>query len=147
MIVMQDIEIIDVDVAEAMRALEGKPDAQLIDVRTTAEWAFVGYPQLETIGKAVIFVEWQSFPDKANNAGFVPQVVAQLEARNVGMNAELYFICRTGVRSLHAAREMNSVGYLASFNVAKGFEGSQNDAHQRGLIDGWKAAGLPWKQG
>jgi len=144
---MQDIEVFDVDVVATMRALEEKDNAQLIDVRTTAEWAFVGYPSLEQVGKSVIFIEWQSFPDKTANTGFAPQLVAQLEARNVGMDGELYFLCRTGVRSLHAAREMKSLGYMSSFNVAMGFEGSLDGDHRRGSVDGWKAAGLPWQQG
>ena len=142
-----DVEIIDVDVVDTWRALEGTPDAQLIDVRTRAEWAFVGYPNLERIGKSVIFIEWQSFPDKVMNSEFVPQLVAQLEARGVGLGGSLYFLCRTGFRSLAAAREMKSLGYHSSFNVAKGFEGALSDDKKRGTIDGWQAANLPWQQG
>ena len=128
----QVVEIDDVDVNATWAALETNPLAQLIDVRTQAEWAFTGYPTLESIGKKVIFVEWQSFPGKVANLNFAQQVIAELGARGATVNDDLYFLCRTGVRSLKAARALKILGYAACHNVAKGFEGALDGAkHHR----------------
>jgi len=142
-----EIVIEEVDVCQTWRALEAKPSAQMIDVRSKAEWAFVGYPALESIGKSIIFLEWQTFPGNAKNMLFSHRLIEELDARGLGMETELYFLCRTGVRSLKAAREMKQLGYSACFNIAKGFEGKLGDDKHRGAIDGWKAAELPWQQG
>lgn len=137
----------DIDVIATWEALTSKPSAQLIDVRTKAEWAFVGYPSLDRLRKSVIFIEWQSFPGKALNMRFSAELISELNARGAGSDAELYFLCRSGVRSLHAAKEMKQLGYVNCFNVAKGFEGSLDGDKHRGAADGWKAAKLPWVQG
>jgi len=60
---------------------------------------------------------------------------------------DLFFICRSGSRSLAAAKAMAAAGYRACHNVAGGFEGPLDDERHRGYAEGWKAAGLPWLQG
>lgn len=136
----------DVSAAEAWEGLAGEPQAMLIDVRTKAEWAYVGIPNLSAIGKDVLLVEWQSYPAMAVNTDFAEVLSAELERRSVGRETALYFLCRSGVRSLAAAKAMAEAGYDRCFNVAGGFEGPLDGARHRGAVDGWKAAGLPWVQ-
>ena len=137
----------DVPVIDVWGALKANPKAVLIDVRTRSEWAFVGMPDLSEIGGQPVPVEWQTFPDNRLNPAFVEQVTEQLAARSADKDSELYFICRSGGRSLMAARAIAAQGYAHCHNVADGFEGPLDQYRRRGMAAGWKAAGLPWLQG
>jgi rhodanese-related sulfurtransferase len=132
----------DVSPADAWAALSNDPAAQLIDVRTTAEWNFVGLPDLSGANRETQLVEWQSFPTMAPN----PDFVAQVSAANPDKNAPLFFLCRSGARSRSAAIAMTRAGYAHAYNIAGGFEGDLNSARHRGQHKGWKASGLPWRQ-
>lgn len=134
-------------VDEAWTRLQDAERSVLIDVRTRAEWSFVGLPDLAAIGKRVLLVEWQSFPDSAVNGGFVTDLKGELDKLGADRTWDLYFLCRSGVRSLSAAKAMAAEGYERCFNVANGFEGPLDSERHRGGTAGWKAAGLPWGQG
>lgn len=121
--------------------------AVLIDVRTQAEWAYVGVPMLEASMMPVVLQEWQSFPHMNVNPSFGDVLNAELEKAGVDKNASLYFLCRSGVRSLAAAKVMAAMGYKDSFNVSHGFEGDPDENGHRGRHNGWKADNLPWRQG
>ena len=54
-----------VNVESTWKSLALRPRSQLIDVRTRAEWAYVGIPDLSPIGKRAVLVEWQTFPDQS----------------------------------------------------------------------------------
>lgn len=136
----------DVEVTDVWARLSESPRAVLIDVRSRAEWAFVGVPDLSALGKETVFVEWQSYPGMERNAAFSDAVAGELRARGVDRDAELYFLCRSGGRSAAAAATMTAAGHANCFNVAGGFEGQLDDRRHRGTIAGWKAAGLPWIQ-
>jgi rhodanese-related sulfurtransferase len=136
----------DVSVEEVWRVLSTSSRAQLIDVRTRAEWTYVGIPDLTTLGKRAVLVEWQSFPDQAIDSRFAERLKSELEALGVSEEDDLFFICRSGSRSLAAAQAMASAGYRACHNVGTGFEGPLGDDRHRGSVVGWKAAGLPWLQ-
>ena len=138
----------EVSPTEAWRLLNESPDSRLVDVRTRAEWGYVGTPDLSEIDGAPIYVEWAAFPDMSPNPQFVAEVMDALED-NVPQT--LLFICRSGVRSLRAATAVASylddVGKQATcLNVAEGFEGDLNGAGHRGDHNGWKARGLAWRQ-
>ena len=136
----------DVSPQDAWAGLSKSHDAQLIDVRTTAEWTFVGLPDLRPLDKAPILIEWQSYPEMTVNRSFSSALSAELGRRGCDKNAPLYFLCRSGARSRAAAEAMTASGYGACFNVAGGFEGDV-DAHQRrGHVNGWKSVNLPWIQ-
>ena len=129
--------------ADAWQVLERDPKAILIDVRTQPEWEYVGVPNLEQLGRHAIFVEWQTYPDKSLNPDFVDDV------RRAGVPADgpVLLLCRSGVRSLHAAIALTQAGFGSCFNVADGFEGQLDPEQHRGAEgSGWKAAGLPWSQ-
>ena len=132
----------NVNPSEAYAELLADPDAVLVDVRTSAEWSYVGLPDLSGIGKHVIPLEWQRFPDGALNTNFVEQ----LRAAGVGEGAPIYFLCRSGVRSAAAAEVATAAGLGPAYNVSDGFEGPlDHDGHR--TVAGWKVSGLPWRQG
>lgn len=136
----------DVDPLTAYRELASNSTAQLIDVRTRAEWSFVGVPDLGGVGKEPILIEWQSWPHMQVAADFLDKLKAELAARNVGPDASLYFLCRSGVRSAAAAAVAAAEGFEKSFNVSGGFEGPPDQDRHRGSVAGWKANDLPWVQ-
>lgn len=133
---------------ETWRMLEADPGAVLIDVRTRAEWGYVGIPDLRMLGNLFLMVEWARLPDMSVDPGFVDKVVAQLSGQNP---KTLLFLCRSGVRSLGAAKAVlarsEEVGpEVKCINVATGFEGDLDEERHRGNKNGWKVAGLPWRQ-
>ncbi|GAA2151455.1 rhodanese-related sulfurtransferase [Humibacillus xanthopallidus] len=132
----------DVTPAEAWEALSDDPAAVLVDVRTAAEWSYVGLPDLRGLGKDIVRVEWQTYPTGAIN----PDFVAELEGAGVDRSATVYFLCRSGVRSVAAAEAATAAGWSRSLNVLEGFEGPHDAKHHR-TVAGWKVAGLPWVQG
>lgn len=136
----------EVDVATAWKGLQANPRAQLVDVRTRAEWTYVGIPDLGPLGKRTVLVEWQTFPDQAIDPRFAERLAGELKALGVALEDDLFFICRSGSRSRAAAQAMAAMGYRACHNVACGFEGPLDDGRHRGALAGWKAAGLPWQQ-
>ena len=127
----------------AWRILEEIPEALLIDVRTTAEWAYVGGPDVRAIGKTPVTIEWQIFPSMQVDADFATKLKERI---GPVQDAPLLMLCRSGARSAAAARAMTAAGYRRCFNVANGFEGVLDDAGHRGGTSGWKADGLPWSQ-
>lgn len=124
--------------------------AVLVDVRTKAEWNFVGMPVPPESGQRLIKVEWLAFPEMAVNPEFTGELFSHFGDR---FPEEIYFICRSGVRSLDAAdyvcEMLEEIGRnTVCFNVAEGFEGdldSETGKH-RGMENGWKKQELPWRQ-
>lgn len=127
---------------QVWQALKEDPQAQLVDVRTDAEWTYVGLPDLSEAAKQPVLIPWQIFPRMEVNTSFVDQLA------QAGFTPEhsIYFLCRSGVRSLAAAQAAQAAGFAHAFNVADGFEGNPDGEGHRGHVAGWKAAGLPWRQ-
>ncbi len=126
--------------------IEVDPQAQLVDVRTTAEWSFVGLPDLSKVGRTIHRVEWQRFPTMEPNAAFVAEASQSVLNSGATKNSPVLFLCRSGVRSRAAAVAMCGAGFTRAYNVAGGFEGDTDRSGHRGQQNGWKAAQLPWKQ-
>lgn len=144
---MEAVHIEDVPVEEVWARLEKDAACLLIDVRTRAEWAFVGLPDLSEIGKRVLTVEWQTSPESRIDVAFPERLSDVLAEAGADKDTELFFICRSGGRSRMAAEAMASAGYRRCRNVADGFEGPLDANRHRGRVAGWKAAGLAWVQG
>ena len=109
------------------------PGAKLVDVRTRAEWDWVGrIPGAEEL-------EWMSYPTNQHNSHFLAQLKKQIDPEALVM-----FICRSGVRSHQAASLASQAGYNECYNVLEGFEGDKDASGQRGKAGGWRHAGLPW---
>ena len=133
----------DITPQETYAALRSDPDAVLVDVRTHPELVYVGFPDLAGIGKKLIAIEWQSYPQGQQNPNFVDDL------RNAGVDESksVYFLCRSGARSRAAAMIATAAGYERAYNVGAGFEGVVDGQGHRGNQSGWKASGLPWRQG
>jgi rhodanese-related sulfurtransferase len=121
----------DLTPAEAFELVRDNPDAVLVDVRTTQEWAQVGIPDLSELGKQVVFLEWQQGPQRSLNAAFVDEL-----KQAVPQDVPVVMICRSGVRSIAAAQAATAAGLGPAYNVLEGFEGAA----------GWQRSGLPWGQ-
>lgn len=132
----------DVNPQQAWEMLAHDNNAVLVDVRTAAEWDFVGVPDLSGIDKEPLLVNWQVYPTMQVHEDFVHE----LEELGVEKEQPVLFLCRSGVRSKHAAQSATEAGYEICFNVAEGFEGDKDQADHRGRMGGWKHSGLPWRQ-
>ena len=108
--------------------------AVLVDVRTDAEREWVGFVP------GAIAAAWKQWPGMVANADFDTTVQAA-----VPPGKPVMFLCRSGVRSVAAARRATELG-LQSYNILDGFEGNPDSNGHRGTHSGWRWAGLPWRQ-
>ncbi|MBE0613595.1 MAG: rhodanese-like domain-containing protein [Burkholderiales bacterium] len=121
---------------EAHALMCALPESKLVDVRSRAE--------LECVGRIPdsVAIEWNRWPNSHRNLDFISEFEA-----SVDKNATVMLLCRSGVRSHHAAVALAANGYSRAYNILQGFEGDKDPNGQRNLLGGWRAAGLPWKQG
>lgn len=131
----------EVTAQEAWDYLSAEASA-LVDVRTQAEWQFTGNPDLSGTPSQMLKIALKTYPGFAQNPQFSEQVKA-----DVRPDTPVFFLCRSGGRSLDAAVKMTAEGFSHCFNVMGGFEGEPDAEGHRGTVDGWKAAKLPWRQG
>ena len=122
--------------AEAFALLQQAPGAKLVDVRSRAEWDWVGRIP------GAIEIEWQTYPGMRTNPDFLTYLESQVDTEALVM-----FLCRSGGRSHQAAATATEAGYLDCYNILEGFEGDKDATGHRSAKGGWKAAGLPWVQG
>ncbi len=134
----------DVSCQEAWDALANDETAVLVDVRTQVEWQLIGKPDLSSIGREPIYLQWVTM--QGMNKNFVEELKAALDERGVAVDAPVYFLCQSGGRSKMSAMQCTQLGYERCYNVAEGFEGELDDQQHRNSISGWKVAGLPWTQ-
>jgi rhodanese-related sulfurtransferase len=131
----------DITPEQAWKLLSDNPEAVLVDVRTEAEWRFVGVPDLSSLGREVVYIEWNT------SAGHNENFLAELQASPAGQgDGPVVFLCRSGNRSIGAAEVATAAGIGPSYNVLDGFEGNLNAQGHRGDT-GWRSIGLPWAQG
>ena len=120
---------------EAHDFLQQNPQAVLVDCRSEMEYLFVGHPL------GAHNVAWNDGPDWDINPHFVGQV-----KRVASVDRPVVLICRSGQRSVAAGLELENAGFSEVYNVLEGFEGSLDESHHRGTINGWRKEGLPWEQ-
>ena len=122
--------------AEAHELLGLAPGSKLVDVRTRAEWDWVGrVPES-------VEIEWQTYPGGQPNPAFAAQLTQQVDREALAM-----FMCRSGARSHAAAAIAKAQGFTAVYNILQGFEGDKDPQGHRNTLGGWRHAGLPWMQG
>lgn len=109
-------------------------DAVLVDIRTDAEREWVGYVP------GAVAVAWKQWPGMAVNPDFDETLKAAVPA-----GKKVVLLCRSGVRSIAAAKRATELGMVA-YNILEGFEGDANQQAQRGVVGGWRCRGLPWRQ-
>lgn len=122
---------------EAWQLLQEDPHIKLIDVRTNAERDWVGKVDIPAAQHGA--VQWNTWPGGVANAEFLPQLGQQAAPDQI-----LLFLCRSGVRSRHAAKLATENGYQHCFDILQGFEGDKDSSSHRKTVGGWCAAGLPW---
>ena len=122
---------------EAYELVLADPRVKLIDVRTNAERDWVGRVAIPPAQHAAI--EWNSYPGGAQNPNFVQQLEQTANRDDV-----LLFLCRSGVRSRHAAKAATENGYTESYDILEGFEGDKDAEGHRKTVGGWCKHGLPW---
>ncbi len=133
---MSDERIKRLTPLQSFELLKGNQEAILIDVRTSAEIRFVGAPV------SSVHIPWMEFPEMKPLADFVESVRAE-----VGQGkAPLLLICRSGQRSMSAAKALAAAGFDELVNVEEGFEGDLDEAGHRNFKSGWRFHGLPWQQ-
>ncbi|MFE3446879.1 rhodanese-like domain-containing protein [Nocardia sp. NPDC059180] len=132
----------DITPKQAWEILRDDPRAVLVDVRTEAEWRFVGIPDTSAIDRQTVLIEWVDGTG-ARNTEFAQQLSTVLDGRDP--DAPVVFLCRSGQRSAHAATVATSTGIEPAYNVSEGFEGPLDEFGHRGVA-GWRADGLPWRQ-
>jgi rhodanese-related sulfurtransferase len=110
-------------------------EAVLVDVRSTAELEWVGFVP------GAVHVAWKQWPGMVANANFEEALLAC-----VPTDKKVVLLCRSGVRSIAAAKRATELG-LQAYNILEGFEGNPDAQAHRGHIGGWRFHGLPWRQG
>lgn len=123
------------------------PTAVLVDCRSSAEWTFVGIPDLSTLNRKPALVPWQTW-QASPRPGMIanPQFTDDVAKLGVTPDTRIVFMCRSGGRSMAAAIAVTKKGFHRCYNLAGGFEGGHDAQGHRGKASGWKAAGLPWAQ-
>jgi rhodanese-related sulfurtransferase len=138
----------DITPLQAWKLLSDNPEAVLVDVRTDAEWRVVGVPDLSSLGRDVVYIEWNT-SNGTRNDNFLTELQDRVPPLNAGVaGAEerpVIFLCRSGNRSIGAAEVATEAGIAPAYNVLDGFEGQLDAQGHRGET-GWRAIGLPWKQ-
>ena len=127
---------------ECFEKLSKEDNSHLVDVRTKPEWLYIGVPNLELLQKKSVCVAWQTYPDMKINVNFESEI---LDSR-IKKQDSIFLICRSGHRSLDAAKFLTSRGFTNCYNVIDGFEGNLDHEHHRSTIGGWKYQNLPWRQ-
>lgn len=124
--------------SEAFALLQADANVKLVDVRTNAERDWVG--RVDIPQEQHLAVQWSLYPGGTPN----PEFLAQLAAQAGSKDQVLLFLCRSGVRSRHAAKLATADGYTQCFDILEGFEGDKDAAGHRKTVGGWCKAGLAW---
>ena len=109
-------------------------DAVLVDVRSDAEREWVGFVP------GAVPLAWKQWPGMQLNAAFDAGLQAAVPA-----GKKVVLLCRSGVRSIAAAKRATELG-LQAYNILEGFEGDPDEQGHRNRKSGWRLRGLPWRQ-
>jgi len=128
-------DIPGVDAKKAHEMAQG-PAAFIVDVRSVAEYVWVGHPD---IAHNVPFAFWDDLKRSlVPNPVFADDLKARFKPDDT-----LLFLCRAGGRSRRAAEAARAAGFLKVFNIQDGFEGGL-DEQGHTTVGGWKNSGLPY---
>ncbi|TQK02519.1 rhodanese-like domain-containing protein [Herbaspirillum sp. SJZ107] len=122
---------------EAFALVQADPRVKLVDVRTNAERDWIGRPAIPEQQHGA--VQWTLYPGGAPNPDFATQLQQVADKEDV-----VLFLCRSGVRSRHAARVATELGFQDAYDILEGFEGDRDAEGHRKTVGGWCKAGLPW---
>jgi rhodanese-related sulfurtransferase len=120
---------------EAHRFLQDHPHAVFMDIRSFAEFWFVGHP----VGAVSVPFNDEEY---SINEKFIEEAASFAKREQA-----VVLICRSGKRTVHAGEALEAAGFKDVAHVTTGFEGDMNEHDQRSSINGWRFDGLPWEQG
>ena len=129
--------------ADVWNALQTDASAQMVDVRTDAEWNFVGIADLSEAGKTPALIPWQVFPSMQLNTGFVDQL------KQAGTDAgepDLLPVPQRRAQPGRRAKPPSPQDIHTPTISATGSKDPPNAEGHRGQLAGWKASDLPWRQ-
>jgi rhodanese-related sulfurtransferase len=127
----------NLDPRAAWEEMKAAPDALFVDVRMEIESLYVGRPP------GVVNIAWYEYPDLTPDpAGFV----AAVEREAGRKDRPVYLICRSGKRTVDAAKALDAAGFSDVTNIKEGFEGELDEKFHRSTHSGWRFHGLPWEQ-
>ncbi len=126
----------NLDPKQSWQFMQDNPGAVMVDVRTAIEHSFVGHPP------GAVPIAWKEFPGMQPNSAFIDQVEDTVPDKNT----PILLLCRSGQRSLDAAKALEGKGYRYLVNIVEGFEGPLDENKHRGNLGGWRFHGLPWEQ-
>ena len=121
---------------QAWDFMQKNPEGVLVDVRSRIEYSHVGHPA------GAINIIWKEAPDWQINTTFVEEVKKAV----ADTQTPLLLLCRSGQRSMDAAKELEKAGFQQLINIEEGFEGALDEHKHRGKLGGWRFHGLPWEQ-
>ena len=125
----------------AVERLQRNSQALFVDVRSKAEYKYVGFPENS------ILIPWIDDPDwEPNPEAFSGAVMQELDGRENLSDTEIILICRSGFRSNEALKCLENKGFTQVSHVASGFEGDLDENDHRGNLNGWRHDGMPWSQ-
>jgi rhodanese-related sulfurtransferase len=117
--------------------IQRTPEALFLDVRMEIESLYVGRPP------GVVHIAWYEYPELTPDAS---AFAASVEREAGRKDRPIYLICRSGKRTVDAAKALEAAGFSNVTNVLEGFEGELDEKFHRSTINGWRNAGLPWEQ-
>ena len=125
----------------AVERLQDNPQALFVDVRSKAEYKYVGFPENS------ILIPWIDDPDwEPNPEAFSDLVMQELDGRENLLNTEIILICRSGFRSNEALKCLENKGFTQVSHVASGFEGDLDENDHRGNLNGCRHDGMACSQ-
>jgi rhodanese-related sulfurtransferase len=139
---------------DAYKMKSENPDVLLVDVRTQAEVAFLGMPQISDANIPYMIAEdWNNWNEKKKNfkltanSGFLLAMEDLVKSKGASKDTKIIVLCRSGSRSAKAANLLTKSGYANVYSVVDGFEGDKaksGDSKGQRVVNGWKNSGLPW---
>lgn len=128
-------EIFNIPSKKIKDFLNDNSNSVVLDVRTEEEWNNVGKPDAESLNSKTLFISILLGPDRQKNENFVQEFLD----KKVPKKDNVLIICRSGVRSMAAAKLLQQQGYKNLINISDGFEGNPVTG------EGWKKSNLPCK--
>ena len=119
---------INIKALDAFDILTKKVDSHLIDTRSDLEWKTTGIPDLSSINKETYLINWAPVLDQTFFEQYKKFLLIKFNQKD-----SLFFICRSGSRSLMAAQFAIEFGFKNSFNIHDGFYNDNDQNWKRNL--------------
>ena len=119
---------INIDVLDAFNFLSKNLNSHLIDTRSDLEWKITGIPDLSSINKETNLVNWPPVLDKHFFENYQKFLLNSFNQED-----RLFFICRSGSRSLMATQLAIELGFNNSFNIYAGFDNESDQNWKKNL--------------